>query len=305
MATGLFGSLLGLGGGVLLVPLLTLGFDLPVREAVGVSLVCVIVTSGVSAAVFLDRRVANLRLGMVLELFTAIGALIGGLSPSSSTSESWRASSRPPRLHGGDDAATATGRPVGGAGGRWRPDVRRRGPHARRPRRRRDVRSRLPGPRPHRGRGGRRWGRHHLGAAGDRRWARDGARDARPHACAAPDRHGHEQPDDRHHGLDERARLPAPRRHRRLRHRAGSDRRVRRARRSGRGSRTAWTSASCGSSSRPSSPTRPSSCFDARWVPNEGHRTRPLAGGPDRPPADGRHVLGRGPHRGRGGPDGR
>ncbi len=79
MATGLFGSLLGLGGGVLLVPLLTLGFSLPVREAVGVSLVCVIVTSGASAAVFLDRRVANLRLGMVLELFTAIGALIGGM----------------------------------------------------------------------------------------------------------------------------------------------------------------------------------------------------------------------------------
>jgi uncharacterized protein len=79
VATGLFGSLLGLGGGVLLVPLLTLGFDLPVREAVGVSLVCVIVTSGASAAVFLDRRVANLRLGMALELFTAIGALGGGL----------------------------------------------------------------------------------------------------------------------------------------------------------------------------------------------------------------------------------
>ena len=79
MATGLFGSLLGLGGGVLLVPLLTLGFGFPVREAVGVSLVCVIVTSGASAAVFLDRRVANLRLAMVLELFTAIGALIGGL----------------------------------------------------------------------------------------------------------------------------------------------------------------------------------------------------------------------------------
>jgi uncharacterized membrane protein YfcA len=78
VATGVFGSLLGLGGGVLLVPLLTLGFDLPVREAVGVSLVCVIVTSDASAAVFLDRGVANLRLGMVLELFTAMGALVGG-----------------------------------------------------------------------------------------------------------------------------------------------------------------------------------------------------------------------------------
>jgi uncharacterized membrane protein YfcA len=78
VATGLVGSLLGLGGGVLLVPLLTLGFNLPVRDAVGVSLVCVIVTSAASASVFLDRRVANLRLGMVLELFTAVGALIGG-----------------------------------------------------------------------------------------------------------------------------------------------------------------------------------------------------------------------------------
>jgi hypothetical protein len=78
VGTGLFGSLLGLGGGVLLVPLLTLGFDLPLREAVGVSLVCVIVTSAASATVFLERGVANLRLGMVLELFTAIGALVGG-----------------------------------------------------------------------------------------------------------------------------------------------------------------------------------------------------------------------------------
>src|SRR3954462_1417699 len=79
IAAGLFGSLLGLGGGILIVPLLTLGFGLPLREAVGVSLVCVIVTSGAAAAVYLERRVANLRLGMTLELFTAIGALIGGL----------------------------------------------------------------------------------------------------------------------------------------------------------------------------------------------------------------------------------
>lgn len=79
LAAGVFGSLLGLGGGILIVPLLTLGFDLPLREAVGVSLVSVIVTSGAAAGVYLERRVANLRLGMTLELFTAIGALIGGL----------------------------------------------------------------------------------------------------------------------------------------------------------------------------------------------------------------------------------
>ena len=60
------------------MPLLTLGFGLPLREAVGVSLVCVIMTSSAAAGVYLERHVANLRLGMTLELFTAIGALVGG-----------------------------------------------------------------------------------------------------------------------------------------------------------------------------------------------------------------------------------
>jgi uncharacterized membrane protein YfcA len=79
VAAGLFGSLLGLGGGTLIVPLLTLGYGLPLREAVGVSLVCVIVTSSASAGIYLQRHVANLRLGMTLELFTATGALFGAL----------------------------------------------------------------------------------------------------------------------------------------------------------------------------------------------------------------------------------
>jgi uncharacterized protein len=77
-AAGVFGSLLGLGGGILIVPLLTLGFGLPLREAVGVSLVSVMMTSSAAAGVYLERHVANLRLGMTLELFTAIGALAGG-----------------------------------------------------------------------------------------------------------------------------------------------------------------------------------------------------------------------------------
>ena len=76
---GLFGSLLGLGGGILIVPLLTLAFGLPLLTAVGISLICVIVTSSAAAGVFLERRVANLRLGMTLELFTACGAMVGGL----------------------------------------------------------------------------------------------------------------------------------------------------------------------------------------------------------------------------------
>ena len=77
-AAGAFGALLGLGGGILIVPLLTLGFGLPLREAVGVSLVSVIMTSSAAAGVYLGRHVANLRLGMSLELFTAFGALVGG-----------------------------------------------------------------------------------------------------------------------------------------------------------------------------------------------------------------------------------
>src|SRR6185436_1416792 len=64
---------------ILIVPFLTLVFGFPLLEAVGVSLVCVIMTSGAAAGVYLERRVANLRLGMTLELFTAIGALFGGL----------------------------------------------------------------------------------------------------------------------------------------------------------------------------------------------------------------------------------
>jgi uncharacterized membrane protein YfcA len=78
-AAGAFGSLLGLGGGILIVPLLTLGFGLDLRVAVGASLVAVIMTSSAAASVYLERHVSNLRLGMTLELFTATGALIGGL----------------------------------------------------------------------------------------------------------------------------------------------------------------------------------------------------------------------------------
>jgi uncharacterized membrane protein YfcA len=77
-AAGVFGSLLGLGGGILIVPLLTLGFGRPLREAVAVSLVCVIATSSAAAGAYLRNRLANLQLGMVLALFTAIGALVGG-----------------------------------------------------------------------------------------------------------------------------------------------------------------------------------------------------------------------------------
>ena len=76
---GAFGALLGLGGGVLIVPMLALGLGLPLREAVGVSLLAVIGTSAASAATYLRRGTANLRLGLTLEVVTVAGAILGGL----------------------------------------------------------------------------------------------------------------------------------------------------------------------------------------------------------------------------------
>ena len=78
-ATGLLGSLLGIGGGVFLVPLLTLALGVPIRVAIAASLISVMATAVASASVNLDRGLVNIRLGLVLEVATAAGALFGGL----------------------------------------------------------------------------------------------------------------------------------------------------------------------------------------------------------------------------------
>ena len=79
-STGLVGAMLGLGGGVFLVPLLSLGFGVPIRAAVAASLISVIATASASATVQLDRGFVNLRLGLVLEVATSLGGLAGGLT---------------------------------------------------------------------------------------------------------------------------------------------------------------------------------------------------------------------------------
>jgi len=78
-ATGLLGSMLGLGGGVFLVPLLTLALGVPIRVAIAASLISVMATALASATVNLDRGLVNMRLGLLLEVATASGALLGGL----------------------------------------------------------------------------------------------------------------------------------------------------------------------------------------------------------------------------------
>lgn len=78
-AAGAFGALLGLGGGVLIVPLLAIGFDVPLSAAVGTSLVSVVATSAGAAAVNVRARRADVRLGITLALGTIVGAAVGGV----------------------------------------------------------------------------------------------------------------------------------------------------------------------------------------------------------------------------------
>ncbi len=73
---GLLGALTGIGGGVLLSPILALYFGIPIRQAIGTSLVAVITTSAASSSVHLQRHTTDIRLGMTLELATALGAAI-------------------------------------------------------------------------------------------------------------------------------------------------------------------------------------------------------------------------------------
>lgn len=79
LVAGLFGSLLGLGGGILIIPLLTLAFGLPMQTAIATSLVCVIATSCGAANLYVKSGLADIRLGMTLELGTTCGAIVGGL----------------------------------------------------------------------------------------------------------------------------------------------------------------------------------------------------------------------------------
>jgi uncharacterized membrane protein YfcA len=73
---GLLGALTGIGGGILLSPLLALHFGIPIRQAIGTSLVAVITTSAASSSVHLQRHTTDIRLGMTLELATALGAAV-------------------------------------------------------------------------------------------------------------------------------------------------------------------------------------------------------------------------------------
>jgi len=76
---GLLGSLTGLGGGFVIIPLLTLGLHVNIHYAIGASLISVIATSSGSAAAYVKEGITNIRIGMFLEIATTIGAMAGAM----------------------------------------------------------------------------------------------------------------------------------------------------------------------------------------------------------------------------------
>src|SRR5690242_16065108 len=72
--------MLGIGGGVLLIPILTGFFGVPMKTAIGASIVSVIATSSAAGAVYVGRGLSHIRLAIVLEIATTLGALAGGIT---------------------------------------------------------------------------------------------------------------------------------------------------------------------------------------------------------------------------------
>ncbi|PZS01005.1 MAG: permease [Candidatus Chloroheliales bacterium] len=77
LTAGLIGALVGIGGGILIVPLLTIGFGIDIKYAIGASIVCTIATSSGAAVAYLRDHIINLRAAMFLEVATTVGAITG------------------------------------------------------------------------------------------------------------------------------------------------------------------------------------------------------------------------------------
>ena len=77
---GIIGSMVGVGGGILIVPVLTVGFGVPIEYAIGASIVSTIATSSASASAYVRDRITNLRIGMFLEIGSVLGSIVGVLT---------------------------------------------------------------------------------------------------------------------------------------------------------------------------------------------------------------------------------
>jgi uncharacterized protein len=76
-AGGIVGAISGLGGGIVIVPFLTVFLKIPIDDAIGASIISVIATSSGAGSVYVKDRITNIRIAMFLEIFTAAGALFG------------------------------------------------------------------------------------------------------------------------------------------------------------------------------------------------------------------------------------
>jgi uncharacterized membrane protein YfcA len=80
LIAGLLGAMLGVGGGVLIVPILTLALHLPIQVAIGSSLVAIVANACTAAGIYTKARLTNIKLGLLLETTTIPGAIIGGFA---------------------------------------------------------------------------------------------------------------------------------------------------------------------------------------------------------------------------------
>ncbi|KZU49033.1 Arginine/ornithine antiporter ArcD [Lactiplantibacillus plantarum] len=76
---GIFGAILGIGGGMIVTPILTLGLGLDIKYAIGASIIAVIATSSGSTIAYLRDEMLNLRVAMFLEIATTVGAVLGAV----------------------------------------------------------------------------------------------------------------------------------------------------------------------------------------------------------------------------------
>src|SRR5271170_4911797 len=74
---GVIGAMVGVGGGILVVPALTIGFGVPIEYAIGASIISTIATSSGAASAYVRDRITNLRVGMFLEIGSVLGSIVG------------------------------------------------------------------------------------------------------------------------------------------------------------------------------------------------------------------------------------
>jgi len=79
LVAGGVGALAGIGGGIIITPILAIYFGVPIHQAIGVSLTAVIATSTATSSVYVERGLSNIRLGMTLEMATTLGAAIAAI----------------------------------------------------------------------------------------------------------------------------------------------------------------------------------------------------------------------------------